>query len=256
VRRPERPSARALPPAAADRADTESTAMIPMPPGSAADGNAVPGTAGQPWWKAADDDTDTDVGTGRVRPSAATPPTPPLLPPSAEPPPADPAAPAAAQAQAQPVVRVSPREPDLPGRAGQVEDGRSPLAGIGGTFLRRNLRELLAVLVLFVGGLLANLIVLLVGYVIALTSRVWPQSDKRFACIGVPLITAVTLGVMLWLRVTGRVGDRLGGDAITDLLRQYISTLPRVVGLVAAVYLAWRLTRAARRSEVRGSVQR
>jgi hypothetical protein len=150
----------------------------------------------------------------------------------------------------QVVVRPASGEPEPPS-AGRLTPS-SPLAGMVSNLGQGYRRELLAVAVLFLGGVIPSLIVLIVGYVIALSSKVWAQSEKRFAAFAVPAISGITLAVLLWLRATGRIGgDRLDGQALRDQLLNYITTLPRVVGLVAAVYLAWRLSRASKAAALR-----
>jgi hypothetical protein len=224
VRPPERPPAQPL--TASPPVDTEPTDKIPVPPPDGT-GKDRSGGAAPPWWRAAEED------------AAAKPP-------ATQDPPRD-----------RIVVSVSPAGQDEVGPAAGSDQAGSPLTALKNTVARGRRREILAIALLFLGGLIPSLILLVLGYVVALTSKVWAQSDKRFAALAIPLITAITLGVMLWLRVTGRVGGgRPGGDDAGELFTQYVSTLPRVVGLVAAVYLAWRLTRAAKTPTVRGGSAR
>jgi hypothetical protein len=220
VRRPERPPARPLP--AAPPAQTDPTAKVPVPPPAGA-GKRGPGGDSPPWWRAAEEE------------AVATPP-------ATENPPRD-----------RIVVSVSPAAREEAGGQADSDEAGSPLTALKRTVAGGRRREFLAIALLFLGGLIPSLILLLLGYVVVLTSKVWAQADKRFAALGIPLITAITLGVMLWLRVSGRVGGtRPGGGDAGELARQYLSTLPRVVGLVAAVYLAWRLSRAAKSPPARG----
>jgi hypothetical protein len=150
-------------------------------------------------------------------------------------------------------VTVSPSEPQSTNSRGYGFGAQAPLDELRGRLAARGeKRELLALALLVVGAIIPSFIVLVVGYLVAVSSKVWSQADKRFAIIGVPVMTMAVLGTALWLRATGRVGGgRLTEANLTDTVTGYLGTLPRAIGLIAALYLGWRLLRGPRPIELR-----
>lgn len=141
------------------------------------------------------------------------------------------------------MVSVSPSESDaIP----DVGEAISPIGQFTAAFGRSHWQELAAILILAAAAVTHPVLVVLVGYAVALTSRAWPHSDKRFAVIGVPLTTIGVLAVSLWLSATGKVGHRLTHGQLISHVHTYLATLPRAVGPLAALFLAWRLSRLAR----------
>jgi hypothetical protein len=238
-------------------ASTEATTVLPSltspgPPTEARRREEMP------WWRATEEpeaQTSTGPPTPRTPGPDVGPATGPATGPVAEPGPEPVARPVARPAPPGPAgggsgIRVVPVDGD--GTVDRAADeARRPLAGMTGVLGKGNKRELLAILVILAGGLWPSLILVIIGFVIAVSSRVWPQGDKRFATLGVPVITAVTLAVMLWLRMSGRIGTEPRHHGIDDLAKSYVTTLTRVIGLVSAVYLAWRLTRVSRTGQQR-----
>jgi hypothetical protein len=121
----------------------------------------------------------------------------------------------------------------------------------GGSLGRSYWRELLVILVLVTGAMSRSWTLLVIGYVFALSSKVWPLADKRFAVIAVPMITVVLFGALVGLRATGHLGnERPGARELAEETAAYLVTLPLALGLFTALFLAWRLSRSARAARV------
>ena len=253
---------------------TEATRQIARPgagPGSGAVG------PGQPWWRAVEEEDAAEPG---APPAAQSPPgqypsgqthrSRPVSTPGRGDGVADWCHPIRAVARAagrwarlpaRPPIRVPPSrwygcppvEPNgSTGSAGSGEAG-SPVTALAGAFRGRNRRELLAIVLLLIGGVVPSVLALVLGYVVVLSSRVWREGDKRFAVFAVPLISAVSLALMMWLQAKGQTGG--GPPSGSELGKQaahYVSTLTRIVGLVSAVFLGWRLSREIRGSRLSG----
>ncbi len=118
--------------------------------------------------------------------------------------------------------------------AGQVDAG----------FIAGHKREVLAALLLFAGGVFSSIVVVAIGYAVALASATWSARDKRFALIGLPALTILVFVIGLWLQATGRWGGApLAGARLSGQLRELVAIFPRVIGLLGALFLSWRLAR-------------
>ncbi len=105
-------------------------------------------------------------------------------------------------------------------------------------------RELIAVAVLLFGALINAPTILIIGFVIVLSSLAFTSHDKRVAILGVPTVTGLIFGVTLWLRASGRVGGpALTADGVMAEVRDVLGLLPRMIGIFAACYLGWRISR-------------
>jgi len=110
----------------------------------------------------------------------------------------------------------------------------------------------LAIAVLAVGAALnavgaspIAIAVVLLGYLLAMTSYSYDVGEKRFAMIGVPLTAVLFYAFGLFLargRSTGH-DDPVSSDT-WHAARDWLATLPTMIGLLAALYLAWRLARS------------
>lgn len=133
---------------------------------------------------------------------------------------------------------TSPRRWSLPAAFGRLDAG----------FIAAHKREALATVVLFAGGVVSSIVLVVIGYAIALTSYTWSAKDKRFALIGLPALTLLVFVIGVWLEATGRWGGApLAGSRLSGLLRDLVAVFPRVIGLLAALFFGWRLARIGAR---------
>ena len=115
---------------------------------------------------------------------------------------------------------------------------------------RSHTQGMVACLVLALGAL-ANAAVMtpysiaaiLIGYLLALTSVSFSPGEKRFAMIGVPIAALFFYAVGLFF-THGRSTGHDGAQNTTDTLqaaRDGFGAVPTMLGLLAALYLLWRL---------------
>lgn len=122
---------------------------------------------------------------------------------------------------------------------------------------RSHAQSLVAVFVLF-GGAAANAItsspytvaIILLGYLLAMTSYSFSSAEKRFALIGVPIGAILFYAFGLFLargRSTGHDAPMNSSDTWQAAKDGFIA-VPTMLGLLAALYLLWRLFRAVAKS--------
>jgi hypothetical protein len=110
--------------------------------------------------------------------------------------------------------------------------------------------ETIAILLLLVGAGLGNWIVLLLAVLVAFGSRYYSPAEKWGLLVGVPVLSFLLFTFGFWLTTHGRPGGTT--DRPADLLSgvdSFYGPLPRMIALLGAMFLAWRLARGV----VRGS---
>jgi hypothetical protein len=122
---------------------------------------------------------------------------------------------------------------------------------------RSHTQALVAVFVLF-GGAIANAVVVspytvaivLLGYLLAMTSYSFSSAEKRFAMIGVPIAAILFYAFGLFLargRSTGH-STPIGTSDTWQAAKDGFTAVPTMLGLLSALYLLWRLFRAVAKS--------
>ena len=104
--------------------------------------------------------------------------------------------------------------------------------------------ESLAIVLLLVGALMGNWLVLLAAVLVAFASRYYSAAEKWVLVIGVPVISFLLFTLGFWLTTHGKPGG--AGDKPSDLLSgvdNFFGPLPRMIALLGALFLAWRLAR-------------
>jgi hypothetical protein len=110
--------------------------------------------------------------------------------------------------------------------------------------------ETAAIVLLLIGAGLGNWIVLLVAVLAAFASRYYSPAEKWGLLVGIPVISFLLFTLGFWLTTHGRPGGT--SDKPADLLSgvdSFYGPLPRMIALLGAMFLAWRLARGV----VRGS---
>lgn len=118
-------------------------------------------------------------------------------------------------------------------------------------------QALAAVTVLCVGAIINaiamspyTIAIVIVGYLLAMTSYSYTPGEKRFAMIGVPLTTFVFYVFGLFLargRSTGHTTPLNSSDT-WQAAKDGFTAVPTMLGLLAALYLLWRLFKAVAKS--------
>jgi hypothetical protein len=122
---------------------------------------------------------------------------------------------------------------------------------------RSHTQALVAVFVLF-GGAVADAVVVspytiavvLLGYLLAMTSYSFTSAEKRFALIGVPITAILFYAFGLFLargRSTGH-STPINSSDTWQAARDGLTAVPTMLGLLSALYLLWRLFRAVAKS--------
>ncbi|HTJ66254.1 MAG TPA: hypothetical protein VL551_01880 [Actinospica sp.] len=104
--------------------------------------------------------------------------------------------------------------------------------------------ETLAIVLLLVGAVMGNWIVLLAAVLVAFASRFYSPAEKWTLLIGVPVVSFLLFTLGFWLNTHGKPGGTTNRPA--DLLNgvdSFFGPLPRMIALLGAVFLAWRLGR-------------
>jgi hypothetical protein len=110
--------------------------------------------------------------------------------------------------------------------------------------------ETLAIVLLLVGAVVGNWIVLLAAVLVAFASRYYSAAEKWGLLIGIPVISFLLFSLGFWLTTHGKPGGTSNKPA--DLLSgvdSFFGPLPRMIALLGAMFLAWRLARGI----IRGS---
>jgi hypothetical protein len=104
--------------------------------------------------------------------------------------------------------------------------------------------ESLAIVLLLVGAVMGNWIVLLAAVLVAFASRFYSPAEKWTLLVGVPVVSFLLFTLGFWLNTHGKPGGTTNRPA--DLLNgvdSFFGPLPRMIALLGAVFLAWRLGR-------------
>lgn len=104
--------------------------------------------------------------------------------------------------------------------------------------------ESIAIVLLLVGAVMGNWIVLLAAVLVAFASRFYSPAEKWTLLIGVPAVSFLLFTLGFWLNTHGKPGGTTAKPA--DLLSgvdSFYGPLPRMIALLGAVFLAWRLGR-------------
>ena len=104
--------------------------------------------------------------------------------------------------------------------------------------------ESLSILLLLVGALLGNWLVLLAAVLVAFASRYYSSAEKWVLLIGVPVFSFLLFTLGFWLSSHGKPGGT--ANKPSDLLNgvdSFFGPLPRMISLLGALFLAWRLAR-------------
>jgi hypothetical protein len=86
----------------------------------------------------------------------------------------------------------------------------------------------------------------ILGYLLGMTSYSYTSSEKRFAMMGVPTGALLFYAFGLFLargRSTGHT-QPVDVSGTWQAAKDWFATVPTMLGLLAALYLAWRLARA------------
>jgi hypothetical protein len=104
--------------------------------------------------------------------------------------------------------------------------------------------ETLAIVLLLVGAVLGNWIVLLAAVVVAFASRYYSPAEKWALLVGIPVLSFLLFSLGFFLSSHHRAGGT--SNKPTDLLSgvdSFFGPLPRMIALLGAMFLAWRLAR-------------
>ncbi|MFE6361154.1 hypothetical protein ACFVP3_14265 [Streptomyces sp. NPDC057806] len=102
---------------------------------------------------------------------------------------------------------------------------------------------LLAAALLLTGAVIGNLVVLILGWLLAYGSRRLTDAEKKGAVVVLPAL-AVTAGVVwLWGRTEGRWGDPIAEGHMNDAVAETWPWVVRGAAVASALYLVWRSQR-------------
>ncbi|MDC7337407.1 hypothetical protein PQR15_14005 [Streptomyces lydicus] len=104
----------------------------------------------------------------------------------------------------------------------------------------------LAVLLLVAGAVLGSWLALAGGWALAYVSRRLTRTETKFAALGVPGTAVGALVVWMWGRFDGRWGEPLAPGRLGPELLAALPATARVAAVASALYLLWRMRRAAR----------
>ncbi|MFG2286314.1 hypothetical protein ACGFOU_09675 [Streptomyces sp. NPDC048595] len=128
------------------------------------------------------------------------------------------------------------------------ETGGEEEAGGGPVPLRAWLSPVptLAVLLLVAGAVLGSWLALAGGWALAYLSRRLTPAEAKFAALGLPGLVAAGLVVWLWGRFDGRWGDPIARGHLGTELLAGLPAMARTAAVASALFLVWRMRRAAR----------
>ncbi|MGV9450120.1 hypothetical protein [Streptomyces sp. NPDC003635] len=102
---------------------------------------------------------------------------------------------------------------------------------------------LLAAVLLLAGAVIGNLLVLILGWLLAYGSRRLTEAEKKGAVVVLPGL-AVTAGVVwLWGRTEGRWGEPIADGQMNQALQETWPWVVRGAAVASALYLVWRSQR-------------
>ncbi|MGW5120137.1 hypothetical protein ACWEQ8_32575 [Streptomyces noursei] len=103
----------------------------------------------------------------------------------------------------------------------------------------------LAVLLLVAGAVVGSWLALAGGWGLAYVSRRLSRTETKFAALGVPGIVVAGLLVWIWGRSQGRWGAPIAPGQLGQELLAGLPGVVRVAAVVSALFLLWRMRRAA-----------
>ncbi|MEE4425193.1 hypothetical protein [Streptomyces bugieae] len=104
----------------------------------------------------------------------------------------------------------------------------------------------LAVVLLVAGAVLGSWLALGGGWALAYVSRRLSPAEAKFAALGVPGTVVGGLLVWLWGRFDGRWGEPIAQGRLGQELMAALPGVVRVAAVASALFLLWRMRRAAR----------
>jgi energy-coupling factor transporter transmembrane protein EcfT len=117
---------------------------------------------------------------------------------------------------------------------------RRPFSGPGS---RSNPLLLLAAALLVAGAVLGNLLVLLVGWLIAWASRRLSDAETKWAVVFLPSLSLTAGIVWLWGRNEGRWGEPIAQGHMNDAVAETWPWVVRGAAVASALFLVWRSQR-------------
>nr|WP_222109337.1 hypothetical protein [Streptomyces cupreus] len=108
---------------------------------------------------------------------------------------------------------------------------------------RQNPLLLLAAALLLTGAVIGNLVVLILGWLLAYGSRRLTDAEKKGAVIVLPGLAATAGVVWLWGRTDGRWGDPIAEGQMNDAVAETWPWVVRGAAVASALYLVWRSQR-------------
>ncbi|MBR7829648.1 hypothetical protein KDK95_25300 [Actinospica sp. MGRD01-02] len=104
--------------------------------------------------------------------------------------------------------------------------------------------ESLAIVLLLVGAIMGNWLVLLAAVLVAFASRFYSPAEKWLLLVGIPVVSFLLFTLGYWLNSHGKPGGTTNRPAdLLDGVDSFFGPLPRMIALLGAVFLAWRLGR-------------
>ncbi|MEU9503958.1 hypothetical protein [Streptomyces sp. NPDC048196] len=104
----------------------------------------------------------------------------------------------------------------------------------------------LAVVLLVAGAVLGSWLALAGGWALAYVSRRLSPAEAKFAALGVPGTVVGGLLVWLWGRFDGRWGEPIAQGRLGQELIDALPGVVRAAAVASALFLLWRMRRAAR----------
>ncbi|CCK29284.1 integral membrane protein [Streptomyces davaonensis JCM 4913] len=102
---------------------------------------------------------------------------------------------------------------------------------------------LLAAVLLLTGAVIGNLIVLILGWLLAYGSRRLTDAEKKGAVLVLPGLAATAGIVWLWGRTEGRWGEPIVDGGMNDAIAETWPWVVRGAAVASALYLVWRSQR-------------
>ncbi|MGW9041775.1 hypothetical protein ACWGQL_04280 [Streptomyces lydicus] len=144
--------------------------------------------------------------------------------------------------------RPAPAAPPPADAGGAAAQDGTPVEAVRGVPLRAWLSPVptLAVLLLVAGAALGSWLALAGGWALAYVSRRLTRTETKFAALGVPGTAVGGLVAWMWGRFDGRWGEPLAQGRLGPDLLAALPATARVAAVASALYLLWRMRRAAR----------
>jgi hypothetical protein len=102
---------------------------------------------------------------------------------------------------------------------------------------------LLAAALLVAGAVLGNLLVLVVGWLIAWASRRLTDTETKWAVVFLPSLSLTAGLVWLWGRNEGRWGEPIAQGHMNDAIAETWPWVVRGAAVASALFLVWRSQR-------------